>query len=174
MNIPSLHWCSCHESGIPPYPKDSSERTTPRYNLKSDSNSRELNVCRLFPLLSATKHRKRIQFRSSELQVSPGPVLGGRFNSSAKFLAIHSDNFWGRDWSRGWLPEKHIQMSVPAYLQHLKQWTPAASAASHPDLEHHWYPDKRIWIRYEPIYSSNIYNLFYIYAQYTYGLYQGY
>jgi len=77
---------------------------TPRY--KSDSNSRELKVCKLLPFESATQHRNRMRLRSTELQVLSGPVLGGSSNSSSKFSAIHSDNFWGRNCSRGWLFRK--------------------------------------------------------------------
>ncbi len=62
-----------------------------------------LKVCKLLPFESATQHLNRMRLRSSELQVSPGPVLGGSSNSSAKFAAIHPDNFWGRNCSRGWL-----------------------------------------------------------------------
>ena len=76
----------------------------PRY--KSDSNSRDLKVCKVLPFVSATQHSNRMRLRSIELQVSPGPVLEGSSNSSAKFSAIHSDNFWGRNCSRGWLFQK--------------------------------------------------------------------
>ncbi len=74
-------------------------------------------MCRLLPFLSAKKHQTIIQFRSAELQLLPGPVLGGRTNTSAKFLVMITSEAEtaGGDGSAG----KHIERPLAACYQEL-------------------------------------------------------